>query len=224
MKVSQPFRGPIDPNRMKCTLCETRRARRHCPGVHGEICALCCGEEREVTIDCPLDCQYLRDARQHEKRAALDPEQVPSRDVEITERFLQERQELVAAAGRCLLDAVLETTGAVDADVREALEALVRTLKTRESGLIYETRPNNPYAARIQRRFQANMDEYRKRLRDQLGMATIRDADLLGVLVFLQRVEFTSNNGRKRGRAFVGLLASNFSKPKLVEPGPEIIL
>ena len=33
-------------------------------------------------------------------------------------------------------------------------------------------------------------------------MHTVRDADVLGVLVFLQRLEMRYNNGRRRGRAF----------------------
>jgi len=207
---------------MKCRLCETRRARRLCPGVRGEICSPCCGEHREETIDCPLDCEYLIEARKHEKYPAQDPDQMPSRELEITERFIQGHEELVVASGRALLEAVIETPGSVDSDAREALDALVRTLKTRESGLVYETRPNNPIAAGIQQRFQQKMDDFQKRLQQKLGMTTIRDADLLGVFVFLQRIEFTRNNGRKKGRAFVSFLASNFAGPQ-AEPEPRII-
>ena len=52
---------------MKCHICDTRKPRRHCPGVNGEICSICCGNEREVSISCPLDCPYLVEARLHEK-------------------------------------------------------------------------------------------------------------------------------------------------------------
>ena len=52
---------------MACALCETRRPRRFCPGVRGDICTLCCGSEREVSVACPLDCEYLREAHKHEK-------------------------------------------------------------------------------------------------------------------------------------------------------------
>ncbi len=38
---------------MKCPICDTRKPRRHCPGVHGEICSICCGNEREVSISLP---------------------------------------------------------------------------------------------------------------------------------------------------------------------------
>jgi hypothetical protein len=37
-------------------------------------------------------------------------------------------------------------------------------------------------------------------------MSKTRDADVLGMLVFLERVELDRNNGRPRGRAFLDLL------------------
>ena len=57
---------------MSCAICEKRKAKRFCPAVHGRICPQCCGEQREVTLDCPSDCPYLRQAREHEKPRASD--------------------------------------------------------------------------------------------------------------------------------------------------------
>ena len=37
-------------------------------------------------------------------------------------------------------------------------------------------------------------------------MTKTRDADVLGLLVFLQRFELDRNNGRRRGRAFLDAL------------------
>ena len=82
---------------VSCAICELRKEKRFCPAVHGRICAQCCGEQREVTLDCPSECPYLQQAREHEKpreareldRAAMFPE------VEIDEQFLYEREELI---------------------------------------------------------------------------------------------------------------------------------
>src|SRR5205807_10658548 len=82
---------------LSCPICELRKEKRFCPAVHGRICPQCCGEQREVTLDCPSDCPYLRQAREHEKplhrseldQAALFPE------VEISEQFLYEREHLL---------------------------------------------------------------------------------------------------------------------------------
>src|SRR5262250_39772 len=82
---------------LACAICEKRKERRFCPAVHGRICPQCCGEQREVTLDCPQDCAYLQQAREHEKprqledldREALFPQ------IEIPGQFLYEHEHLV---------------------------------------------------------------------------------------------------------------------------------
>lgn len=197
---------------MACKICETRRPRRFCPGVAGDICAVCCGTEREVSVQCPFDCEYLQDARKHERLPPPEDQSFPNPDVRLTERFLQEHQHLLLFMARTLVDTALETPGAVDFDVREALDSLIRTYRTLESGLYYETRPNNPLAANIHRNLQQATDEFRKGLAEQLGMESLRDSEILGVLVFLQRIEIQHNNGRKRGRAFLDFLRTQFAE------------
>jgi hypothetical protein len=167
---------------------------------------VCCGTEREQTVSCPLDCPYLREARGHEKPAPVDPKQIPHRDIEVGESFLQRNEVLLAALMQAVVEAGLGTAGAVDSDVREALDSLVRTYRTRESGLYYETRPSNLIAATILERIQKSVEDFRQALTKRSGMETLRDADILGVLVFLESVEYQVNNGRKRGRAFLDML------------------
>jgi len=41
-------------------------------------------------------------------------------------------------------------------------------------------------------------------------MTKTRDADILAVLAFLQRLELDHNNGRKRGRAYLDFLRAFF--------------
>jgi len=194
-----------------CKLCETRRPRRACPGVGGDICAPCCGAEREVTVNCPLECAYLQDAHRHEKLPELDPEQLPNRDVKLTERFVNEHMDLVNFMAASQLDVALQTPGAVDADVREALESLVRTYRTRQSGLYYETRPANLLAAAIHQRMQQSFEEFRQRERERSGITAVRDAEILGALVFWQQMALTYNNGRRLGRSFVGFLRESLA-------------
>ena len=190
---------------MACAICETRRPRRYCPGVRGEICSLCCGTEREVSVSCPFDCEYLRDARKHEKPAEFDESQVPNRDIRVPERFLEEHEELIVFLGGAIASGAMETAGAVDFDVREALEGLVRTYRTLQSGVYYESVPPNPLAAGIFRALRSAVEELRREESKQ-GHSKTRDADVLGALVFLQRLEYDRNNGRKLGRAFLHFL------------------
>jgi len=194
---------------MKCKLCGTRKPRRYCPGIAGDICSICCGNEREVSINCPLDCPYLAEARQHDKLPLLDPKEIPNQDVRVSEEFLREHEPLLIYLGAKLLEVSLDTSGAVDSDVREALETLTRTYRTLESGLYYESRPDNLVAAAIHQKMQGAVQELRKELSEK-GSTSVRDAEILGVLVFLQRVELSQNNGRPRGRAFLDYLRGYF--------------
>ena len=194
---------------MKCQICETRKPRRHCPGLNGEICSICCGIEREVSISCPLDCPYLAEARIHEKLPPLNPNEVPNRDVRVTEEFLREHEPLLMYLSARLLETSLTSAGAVDSDVREALQSLIRTYRTLQSGLYYETRPTNLIAAGIHERMQEAVEALRKQLAEK-SAPPIRDAEILGTLVFLERVELNQNNGRPRGRAFLDYLRAYF--------------
>jgi hypothetical protein len=191
---------------MDCPLCRVRRPRRFCPGAGKDICAPCCGAEREATVDCPLDCEYLRESRKHEKLAPLDPEAIPNRDIRVSDNFLDEHQSLTAFLGRAVANAALATPGAADADVREAMESLVRTYRTRQSGVVYESRPANPLAAAIFDAAQAAVPAFLRAEQQEFGMSRTRDADVLGILVFLERMGLANDNGRRLGRTFLGLL------------------
>jgi hypothetical protein len=187
---------------------------------------MCCGTEREQTVNCPLDCPYLREARSHDKPAPIDPKQIPNSDIAVGEPFLQRNEVLLAALLQATMEAGLGTAGAVDYDVREALDSLARTYRTRESGLYYETRPSNLIAAAILDHIQKGIEDFRQALAKRSGMETLRDADILGVLVFLESVEYQMNNGRKRGRAFLDMLRAQAATlaPDAPAPGSSVVL
>jgi len=188
--------------------------------VRGDICTLCCGNEREVTVSCPFDCPFLQEARKHERSAPLEEKSLPNRDIRVTEEFLEEHEALLAGAANSLLRAALETPGAVDTDLRDALDGLIRTQRTLQSGVYYESLPVNGLAIQIFRSTQEYLEEFRKEEHDSTGMSRTRDADVLQVLVFLQRLELDRNNGRPRGRAFMDFLRSFFSNPEELLAGP----
>ena len=195
---------------MVCAICKTRRARRTCPGVRGEICSLCCGTEREVTVDCPLDCEFLIEARRHERPAELDPDQLPNREIRVTDQFLSENRKLIAFIAHAITEAGLNMR-AVDPDIRAALDGLTRTYRTLQSGLQYESIPDNPVAAAIFRHVQQRLSELRRK-ESEGGVVRTRDADILGGVVFLQRLELSRSNDRPKGRAFMGGLAALYGE------------
>jgi hypothetical protein len=191
---------------MACAICKTRRPRRFCPGVSGDICSVCCGTGREVTIACPLDCPYLQDARLHEKLAPITAEEVPNRDIRVTEELMRDNEELLVCLARALGTTALASPGVADPDVREAIEGLIRTYRTLQSGVYYESLPANPLAANLFREVQAAVSEFRRQEPQRLGMTKTRDSDVLTLLVLLERLELDRQNGRPRGRAFIDTL------------------
>ena len=52
-----------------------RRARRGCPALGKQICAVCCGTKRLVEIQCPSDCPWLASAREHPPAVAVRQQQ-----------------------------------------------------------------------------------------------------------------------------------------------------
>jgi hypothetical protein len=205
---------------MACAICDTRRPRRFCPGVRGDICTICCGTEREVSVDCPLDCEFLQEARRHEKAPPFDPAELPNQDIRVSERFIEEHHLLIGFISRFLVGSALDTPGVVDQDVREALDSLIRTYRTLQSGVYYETVPPNPLAAAVFRAVQNALAEFRQKEQQELGISRTRDTDILGALVFLQRVEIDRNNGRRRGRAFLDAMRTIYAAPDVQPPPP----
>src|SRR5450631_3297005 len=92
-----------------CKICGKRRAKRACPAVLGDICAICCGTEREVSLSCPLDCEYLEEAHHRENPIPVLEKDLSNLDIEVTEEFMGEHEELLLFCVYSLLQAALRT-------------------------------------------------------------------------------------------------------------------
>ena len=206
-----------------CKLCGKRRARRRCPAVQGDICTICCGTEREVSLSCPLECEFLQEAHRREKPVLVDEKELADPDVPVTEEFLREHEELLLFCMVSLVHAALRTASATDADALEALGALIKTYRTAESGLLYETRPVNTIAASVQRALAESLADYQK-IRAERESLHFRNAEILAVLVFLRRMGQQNQNGRPRGRMYLDLLKQMTPATASDERAPGIIV
>ena len=211
-------------NQVLCKICGKRRARRACPAVQGDICSICCGEEREVSLACPLDCEYLQEAHQHEKPLDITEEQISYSDVKVTEEFIRDHEELLLFSVYSLVQAAMRTPGAMDADVMAALEAVIQTHRTLESGLVYETRAENTVAVAVQRAFSNSLNDYQKVRQEREALTAFRSSDILNTLVFLHRMGQQNQNGRPRGRMYLDLLRHMTPDVGVEERAPSIIL
>ena len=105
--------------------------------------------------------------------------------------------------------------GLIDYDVREALAALTQTYKTLGSGTLLRKAagPPIPWPHVSPTEVREKIEDFRRRVTEATGSTRIRDSDVLGILVFIQRVELTVNNGRKKGRAFIDAMQGRFGHP-----------
>jgi hypothetical protein len=215
---------------VSCAICEIRKEKRFCPALHGRICAQCCGEQREVTIDCPSDCTYLLQAREHEKaRTAEDVDQSAMfPEIDIPEHFLYEHRELIigisfalancARSGVSLggsvgssLDGTTGNRSLTDRDLIVALSSLVQSYRTLvESSLIYEQATANLVHQKIAREVGTMVNEFREEEVKHLGSSRLKDSDVLKALVFWVRMAMTRTSGRPKSRAFVDFLFTQF--------------
>ncbi len=166
-----------------------------------------------MTISCPFECEFLQEARRREKPNDFDPATAPNKDIRISEEFLENNEALLTFVAQAIAVSALQTSGVVDSDVREALDGLTRTYRTLQSGVYYESIPANPLAVAVYAAVQEAVQRFRDEEKRDSGLSRTRDADVLGLLVFLQRLELDRNNGRRRGRAFIDFLHNYAPSP-----------
>ena len=211
---------------MSCPICEKRKAERFCPAKAEKICAVCCGKEREVSIDCPSDCAYLIAAHRYESDHPRDiPADTPLLDETIPKDVVHTHQQLMAALAFSIAKFCAAQPGAVDNDILAALEALAQTHKTLSSGLIYEKPPQAPLPRELYAALMAFIDEINKQQAERGASASFRDTEIFYLLVFLYRMGLLRTNGRPRSRLFIEFLRGQFPEaPELKKEESRIIV
>jgi hypothetical protein len=217
---------------LSCAICEIRKEKRFCPAIHGRICPQCCGEGREVTLDCPSECPYLRQAREHEKpRSAGDFDRASLfLQVEVSEQFTYEREHLLMGLSYALAGAAKANRGLNDRDLIAALTALGTSYERLvNSGLHYEQPLANASQQAVAAQVEQMVKEFREAEEKELGHSNLRDVDVLRAVVFLVRLAHGRTSGRPKSRAFVEFLLAQFPEKEvgLVAPqaaGSRIIL
>jgi hypothetical protein len=211
---------------VSCAFCEKRKEKRFCPAIHSRICPQCCGEQREVTLDCPSDCVYLQQAREHEKPRSLrdlNPADLFVQ-VEVEDQFLYQHEHLILGLTYALSKSVRADHSLKDADLIAALTSLTKTWETLvNSGLHYD----NPIASvpqlAVVAEVQNMVKEYREAEQKHVGYAQLRDSEVLRALVFLVRMAHVRTSGRPKSRAFVAFLMAQFpEKPSGIAAPEEV--
>ena len=198
---------------MACAICEIRKEKRFCPAVHDRICPICCGEQREVTLDCPSTCPYLQQARQHERprpiseldREALFP------DMTVPQSFIYEREPLIVGLTFGVAKVARADRSLNDRDAIAAITALAKKYQTLTgSGLYYETAVPSVPQQNIVSELEKMIVQYREMEQKHLGYSTLKDSEVLEALVFLVRMAHGRTSGRPKSRAFLDFLFAQF--------------
>jgi hypothetical protein len=186
-----------------CPLCGEHKARRACPALGRQICAVCCGTKRLTQIACPSDCVYLAIARDHPPAVVVRQHK---HDVAALVRHMrdlgeQQSQLFFLIATFLLQYQPPELNPLIDEDVAEGMDALAATFETAARGVIYEHRAASLSADRLVSGLKPLLTEAGQ----TLGSAFQRDAS-----VVLRRIAAAAREGTADGagnrRAFLDLI------------------
>ena len=221
---------------MSCPICEKRKPERYCPAKGEKICSVCCGTEREVSIDCPSDCSYLLAAHRYEDQHQRElPADTPLLDVKIPQDVIYVHQNFLSGLAFAVAKFTAQHPETADPDVLAAVEALAETHKTLSSGILYEKPPAAPlprelYSALASFVTEARQEAARAGASGSSSVAVsrgsaIKDSEIFALLVFLYRMDLLRTNGRPRARRFVQFLRGQFpAAPELQREESRIIV
>jgi len=200
---------------MSCTICEKRLPKRFCPAKGEKICAVCCGREREITIDCPADCTHLLAGRRYEAehREPVKPEEYPYADLRFSVDLVYERWPLVSSLGLLIVTFASQHKELNDADIYSVLDHLAETYRALGTGIYYERVPEIPLRQALYRELARYLTDSRQGGNGMQGGAVSTDADIFKLLVFLLRMNKMETSGRPRSRSFLEFLRSRFPLP-----------
>ena len=172
---------------MTCILCDRRKEKRFCLAVHGRICAQCCGEQREVTLDCPSECPYLQQARQHDRRRTDDaPVQELFPEVEISPQFMHDREPLVISILHTIAGLSRADRSLTDRDVSGALANMAKSYQTLVgSGLFYQELLPNLLQQSLIESIETLLKEFQQVEQQDLGYSSLKNTDVLKALVWI---------------------------------------
>jgi len=196
-----------------------------CPARGESICSICCGEQREVTIDCPSDCPHLIASREYDRaRLDIDWSKVPFAESKFDRSFATTHEALLLSLDHALCRFAADHREVVDTDVLAAVKNLAETYRTQTSGIIYEKPMDYPVQRALYDNLKVSIEDYRKEETQRAGMTTLRDSDFRDALIFITQLCAIHENGRPKGRAYLDLIREQFPKEEFTRAEPSIII
>lgn len=210
---------------MSCPICQKRKAKRFCPAKGENICSVCCGTEREVAIDCPSNCPHLIASRQYdwERKERIDWSQSPFPEAKVDRDLVASQAQLVDALAFAICLFARDNRPLVDSDVITAVKALADTYRTLASGIYYEKPPDYRLQHELYRNLQEAVNDFKKK-QAPMGLTSVRDSEILDVLVLVAQLGYAHQNGRPKSRAFLDTLRRQFKRPELEKHASSVLV
>jgi hypothetical protein len=211
---------------VSCPICEKRKAERFCPAKGEKICAVCCGKEREVSIDCPPDCSYLVAAHRYEDQHQRSlPANTPLLDVKVSQDVIYAHQNVLSGLAFTAAKFSAAHPATTDSEILAALQALADTYRTLGSGILYEKPPDAALARELYAALAAFLNETKQQAAEGAAVPVPKDSEVFTLLVFLYRMGLLRTNGRPRARRYIDFLRGQFpAAPELKREDSRIIV
>ena len=130
--------------------------------MRSSICATCCGQKRILEIDCPESCGYLKAGRNKDIEDRVKQYQsMDQADFKKARRIIDDYADVVAALEFQIAHARLADRALTDKDVGRAVQALVETYRTEESGILYERTLDDPKIDSLRRELKEVIEFFR---------------------------------------------------------------
>jgi hypothetical protein len=185
-----------------CPLCSSRPAKRYCPAVAEQICAVCCGTKREIEIDCPSSCPYLKASRSYEAEKRVPDPELAAKAYKYDQNFVGRYHPLLDAMTQSVAEERINSPWLVDNDVIEVYKALSATMKTLSSGIYYESLPEGPARVGLFRRLKGLLDEVTQP-DPNVDRSVMKVGEVVEVLEFLTFAAQLNSSVRPKGRRYL---------------------
>src|SRR5215470_9972975 len=196
-----------------CPLCSRRSGKRYCPAIAEPICAVCCGTKREVEIDCPSSCSYLKASRSYEAEKPIIDSELMAKIRQYDNTFIERYHHVLDAINKGVVEERMSSPWLVDHDVIEAYKALAATMRTLSSGIYYESLPAGPVRLALFRRLKDTFDDLMKP--DSAGdHPVLKASEAAEVLDFATLAAQMNSTVRPRSRRYLDWLSETFGYPQ----------
>jgi len=196
-----------------CPLCSTRTGKRYCPAKSTHICAVCCGTKREVEIDCPSSCSYLKASRSYEADKPIIDSELLAKIQQYDNGFVKRFHHVLDAINKSIAEERMSSPWLVDQDVVETFKALTATMKTLSSGIYYESLPEGPVRLTLFRRLRDAFDGLMQP--DAVGdHPVLKASEAVEVLEFATIAAQMNSTVRPRSRRYLDWISETFGYPQ----------